>query len=51
MTRQFTHRTFRTLNHLFYVVIIAGTCYVGFHLLLIWTQEFSATGSVTPLFP
>jgi hypothetical protein len=47
--RWFSYRTMRTLNQLGYAVIILGTCYVAFQLLLIWTQEFSATGSVTPL--
>jgi hypothetical protein len=47
--RWFSYRTLRTLNHLAYSFIIVGTCYVAFQLLLLWTQEFSATGSVSPL--
>lgn len=49
--RTSTQSMCRALNTVFYVGIIAGTCYAAFYLLLIWTQEFHATGSVKPLLP
>lgn len=51
LTRASSQGMCRGLNTLFYVVMIAGTCYAAFNLLLMWTQEFTATGSVKPLIP